>query len=58
MNALWMSHAEWKARELNRLFWEQGLTGKRGQITAETVKHGEKQFPLEPITPIEEEIQE
>ncbi len=58
MNSLWMTHAEWKARELNRLFWEQGQTGKRGQITPETVKHGEGKIPLDAPTPIEEEIPE
>ena len=34
--------AEWKAAALNRLFQEQGTTGKPGRITAATVRHGEK----------------
>jgi hypothetical protein len=34
--------AEWKAAALNRLFQEQGATGKRGRITAATVRHGER----------------
>jgi hypothetical protein len=33
--------AEWKAAALNRLFREQGATGKPGRITAATVRHGE-----------------
>jgi hypothetical protein len=37
-----MSWAEWKAATLNRLFLEQGRTGKAGRITAETVQHGER----------------
>ena len=32
--------AEWKAAALNRLFQEQGATGKPGRITAATVRHG------------------
>ena len=38
----WMSWAEWKAEMLNRLFREQGVTGRRGRITAETVLDGER----------------
>jgi hypothetical protein len=38
----WMSWAERKAEMLNRLFLEQGVTGRRGRITAETVLHGER----------------
>ena len=34
--------AEWMASELNRIFWEQGVTGKAGKITAATVQHGER----------------
>ena len=34
--------AEWKAAKLNRLFKEQGVTGRPGRITAETVLHGER----------------
>ncbi len=34
--------AEWKAAALNRLFQEQGVTGKPGRITAATVRHGER----------------
>jgi hypothetical protein len=34
--------AEWKAAALNRLFQEQGATGKPGRITAATVRHGER----------------
>jgi hypothetical protein len=34
--------AEWKAAALNRLFQEQGATGKPGRITAATVWHGER----------------
>jgi hypothetical protein len=33
--------AEWKAATLNRLFQEQGATGKPGRITAATVRHGD-----------------
>lgn len=36
------SWAEWKAARLNRLFKEQGVTGRPGRITAATVLHGEK----------------
>src|SRR6266849_8560475 len=32
------SPAEWKAAQLNRLFEEQGVTGKASRITAETVR--------------------
>jgi hypothetical protein len=35
------SWAVWKARALNRLFKEQGATGKTGRITAATVARGE-----------------
>ena len=38
----WMSWAEWKAEMLNRLFLEQGVTGRQGRITAETVLDGER----------------
>ena len=31
---------DWKARELNRLFEEQGVTGRPGKITAAVVRHG------------------
>lgn len=34
--------ADWKAAALNRLFREQGVTGKPGRITATTVRHGER----------------
>jgi hypothetical protein len=37
------SWAEWKAASLNRLFQEQGVTGRPGRITAATVLHGETQ---------------
>jgi hypothetical protein len=37
-----MAWAEWKAAALNRLFQEQGATGKPGRITAATVRHGER----------------
>ncbi len=37
------SWAEWKAARLNRLFQEQGVTGRPGRITAATVLHGETQ---------------
>jgi len=37
-----MDWAEWKAAGLNRLFQEQGTTGKPGRITAATVRHGEQ----------------
>jgi len=33
---------EWKAAALNRLFQEQGATGKPGRISAATVRHGER----------------
>ena len=33
---------EWKAENLNRLFQEQGVTGQPGRITADTVRHGER----------------
>ena len=33
--------AQWKAAALNKLFQEQGVTGKPGRITAATVQHGE-----------------
>jgi hypothetical protein len=33
--------AEWKARSLNKLFNEQGVTGRPGRITPATVQHGE-----------------
>ena len=38
------SWADWKAAALNRLFLEQGVTGRSGRITAATVlHHGEAQ---------------
>jgi hypothetical protein len=37
-----VSWEEWKARALNRLFKEQGATGRPGRITASTVAHGEE----------------
>jgi|GEM_PF-2363578 hypothetical protein len=39
---VWISWCEWKARELNRLFLEQGATGQPGRITADTVRDGER----------------
>jgi hypothetical protein len=39
---VWTDWAEWKARVLNRLFQEQGVTGQPGRITAATVRHGER----------------
>jgi hypothetical protein len=36
-----MSWAEWKAQSLDELFRTQGVTGKPGEITARTVRHGE-----------------
>jgi hypothetical protein len=42
-----MSWAEWKAAALNRLFLEQGTSGRAGQIAAETVLHGERMEQLE-----------
>jgi hypothetical protein len=38
---VWLSWAEWKARDLNRIFQERGLTGQPGRINAETVRRGE-----------------
>jgi hypothetical protein len=37
-----ISPEEWKARALNRLFEQQGLTGQPAKITAATVRHGER----------------
>jgi hypothetical protein len=37
-----VSWAEWKAAALNRLFLEQGVTGKPGRFTAATVRGGAK----------------
>ena len=34
--------AEWRARELNRVFHEQGCAGSVSQIKAATVRHGER----------------
>jgi hypothetical protein len=34
--------AQWKAASLNRLFQEQGVTGRLGRITAATVRLGER----------------
>lgn len=39
-----ISWAEWKAATLNRLFLEQGATGKMGRITAKTVCRGEQMW--------------
>lgn len=39
---VWLSWAEWKARELNRLFQEHGTSGQPGGVTAATVRHGER----------------
>lgn len=36
-----MPLAEWKAKELNQLFEEHGVTRKRGRLTADTVRHGQ-----------------
>ena len=36
------SWAEWKASALNRLFQQQGVTGRPGRITAATVRHGKR----------------
>jgi hypothetical protein len=38
-----ISPEERKAAALNRLFQEKGATGQPGRITAETVRHGERQ---------------
>jgi hypothetical protein len=38
--------AEWKAAALNRLFQEQGTTGKPGRITAATIRSGEQNRPF------------
>lgn len=40
--ASFLTCAAWKAAALNRLFEEQGATGKPGRITAATVGHGER----------------
>ena len=37
----WQDWSAWKASALNRLFQEQGATGRPGRITAATVRHGE-----------------
>ena len=37
-----MSWCEWKAAALNRLFLEQGVTGKLGRITPDTVRQAEQ----------------
>jgi hypothetical protein len=37
---VWLSWAEWRATELNRLFKEHGLTGQPGRIMAAIVQHG------------------
>lgn len=39
---VWLGWCEWKAAALNRVFKEQGVTGQPGQITAATVRHGER----------------
>ncbi len=33
---------EWKAREINRVFHEQGFLADMSRITAATVRHGER----------------
>jgi hypothetical protein len=38
--------ADWKAASLNKLFLEQGKTGRPGRITAETIRHGAKQWVM------------
>jgi hypothetical protein len=38
---VWLCWYEWKARMLNRLFLEQGVTGQAGRIMPETIRHGE-----------------
>ena len=35
-------YAEWKAREINRIFHEHGKAGSVSRITAATVRHGER----------------
>ena len=42
---VWLGWCEWKAAALNRLFQEQGVTGRPGRITAATVRHGEEISP-------------
>jgi hypothetical protein len=42
-----VSPEECKARELNRLFEEQGTAGQSGRITAATVRHGEAKDGLQ-----------
>lgn len=37
-----MSWCEWKAAALNKLFLEQGVIGKAGRITADTIRRGEQ----------------
>jgi hypothetical protein len=39
---VWMDWCGWKAAALNRLFEQQGVAGRPGRITAETVRHGER----------------
>jgi hypothetical protein len=41
-NSEGVSPEAWKAAALNRLFREQGATGKPGRITAATARHGER----------------
>jgi hypothetical protein len=36
----WQNWDGWKAAALNRLFQQQGVLGKPGEITAATVRHG------------------
>jgi hypothetical protein len=43
--AISVSWAEWKAASLNRLFRDQGLTGRAGKLTAATMRHGESSSP-------------
>lgn len=39
---VWLTEYEWKARELNKLFAIQGVTGRIGKIKPETIKNGER----------------
>jgi hypothetical protein len=49
-----MSWAAWRAAALNCLFLDLGRTGQPGQITADTIRHGERARPVgtadEPIS--------
>jgi hypothetical protein len=42
---IWISWCEWKARELNRLLQEHGLTGQPGRIRPETIRNGVERAP-------------